>query len=97
MRADTHDGPEQKSAPLRDLIHCCSSHVRRSWKLILHRAAGPYILARSARPGVLAGQNDLSVRSPNASTAVWCYILHGINGSPARVSYARSGSMITDI
>src|SRR5438445_13793613 len=30
MRADTHDGPEQM-LHLRGLIHCCSSHVRRSW------------------------------------------------------------------
>src|SRR5437899_1122263 len=30
MRADTHDGPEQM-LHLRGLIHCCSSHIRRSW------------------------------------------------------------------
>src|SRR6202795_891360 len=34
MRADTHDGPEQM-LHLRGLIHCCSSHVRRSWSFCL--------------------------------------------------------------
>src|SRR6266536_5345769 len=41
MRADTHDGPEQM-LHVRGLIHCCSSHVRRSWNSVLQRAAGPY-------------------------------------------------------
>src|SRR6266700_2746331 len=45
MRADTHDGPEQM-LHVRGLIHCCSSHVRRSWNSVLQRTAGPYILAR---------------------------------------------------
>src|SRR6266567_981003 len=44
MRADTHDGPEQM-LHVRGLIHCCSSHVRRSWNSVLQRTAGPYILA----------------------------------------------------
>src|ERR1700675_2197192 len=34
MRADTHDGPEQM-LQVRGLIHCCSSHVRRSWSFCL--------------------------------------------------------------
>src|ERR1700721_2875814 len=34
MRADTHDGPEQM-LHVRGLIHCCSSHVRRSWSFCL--------------------------------------------------------------
>src|SRR5947207_10624532 len=34
MRADTHDGPEQM-LHIRGLIHCCSSHVRRSWSFCL--------------------------------------------------------------
>src|SRR6266516_4671568 len=42
MRADTHDGPEQM-LHVRGLIHCCSSHVRRSWNSVLQRTAGPYI------------------------------------------------------
>src|SRR6266487_4106999 len=41
MRADTHDGPEQM-LHVRGLIHCCSSHVRRSWNSVLQRTAGPY-------------------------------------------------------
>src|SRR6266566_2262514 len=45
MRADTHDGPEQM-LHVRGLIHCCSSHVRRSWNSVLQRTAGPYIMAR---------------------------------------------------
>src|SRR5437867_13178611 len=48
MRADTHDGPEQM-LHVRGLIHCCSSHVRRSWNSVLQRTAGPYILARPGR------------------------------------------------
>src|SRR6266699_424694 len=48
MRADTHDGPEQM-LHVRGLIHCCSSHVRRSWNSVLQRTAGPYIMARSRR------------------------------------------------
>src|SRR5262249_4632114 len=35
-----------KIALLRDLIHCCSSHVRRSRRSVLQRTAGPYILAQ---------------------------------------------------
>src|SRR6266480_92616 len=46
MRADTHDGPEQM-LHVKGLIHCCSSHVRRSRNSVLQRTAGPYILARS--------------------------------------------------
>src|ERR1700733_7900863 len=34
MRADTHDGPEQM-LHVRGLIHCCCSHVRRSWSFCL--------------------------------------------------------------
>src|ERR1700680_3865288 len=34
MRADTHDGPE-KMLHVRGLIHCCSSHVYRSWSFCL--------------------------------------------------------------
>src|ERR1700739_641639 len=34
MRADTHDGPGQM-LHVRGLIHCCSSHVRRSWSFCL--------------------------------------------------------------
>src|SRR6266516_6811065 len=44
MRADTHDGLEQM-LHVRGLIHCCSSHVRRSWNSVLQRTAGPYIMA----------------------------------------------------
>src|SRR5437899_2051203 len=48
MRADTHDGPEQM-LHVRGLIHCCSSHVRRSWNSVLQRTAGPYMLAHLGR------------------------------------------------
>src|SRR6266487_4579063 len=48
MRADTHDGPEQM-LHVRGLIHCCSSHVRRSWNSVLQRTAGPYIMAHLGR------------------------------------------------
>ena len=45
MRADTHIGPEHM-LHFRGLIHCCSSHVRRSRNAVLLHTAGPYILAR---------------------------------------------------
>src|SRR5260370_7474140 len=48
MRADTHDGPEQM-LHVRGLIHCCSSHVRRSWNSVLQRTAGSYIMAHLGR------------------------------------------------
>src|SRR6266487_5621975 len=48
MRADTHDGPEQM-LHFRGLIHCCSSHVRRSWNSVLQRATGPYIVGTSRK------------------------------------------------
>jgi hypothetical protein len=53
MRADTHVGPEH-NAPPRGLIHCCSSHVRRSSIFILLRTAGPYILAQSGHRDTLS-------------------------------------------
>src|SRR5207245_889059 len=55
MRADTHDGPEQM-LHVRGLIHCCSSHVRRSWNSVLQRTAGPYIMALFG----LGSMSDLS-------------------------------------
>src|SRR6266567_675534 len=61
MRADTHDGPEQM-LHVRGLIHCCNSHVRRSWNSVLQRTAGPYIMARnrlgamSALPAAIRGK-----------------------------------------
>src|SRR5438876_12460197 len=42
------DGPEQM-LHVRGLIHCCSSHVRRSWNSVLQRTAGPYIMAHLGR------------------------------------------------
>jgi transposase len=44
--------PKQESTGDRTigLIHCCSSHVRRSRNAILLRTAGPYILAQSGHP-----------------------------------------------
>src|SRR6266702_8862349 len=56
MRADTHDGPEQM-LHVRGLIHCCSSHVRRSWNSVLQRTAGPYIMARLGLAGMSAFQS----------------------------------------
>src|SRR5207302_10886213 len=51
MRTDTHDGPEQM-LHLRDLIHCCSSHVRRSWIFCLatHGPGHTYGTKRTCRP-----------------------------------------------
>src|SRR6266566_6292378 len=54
MRADTHDGPEQM-LHVRGLIHCCSSHVRRSWNSVLQRTAGPYIMAQMRSLDVVSG------------------------------------------
>src|SRR5260370_34493476 len=58
MRADTHDGPEQM-LHVRGLIHCCSSHVRRSWNSVLQRTAGPYIMARNG-PSAMSALQPLS-------------------------------------
>jgi hypothetical protein len=55
MRAATPDGPEQM-LHVRGLIHCCSSHVRRSWNSVLQRAAGPYMLAQQRLPTIAPEQ-----------------------------------------
>src|SRR5262249_15772969 len=48
MRADTHDGPEQIAALQRsDTLMQLSRSL--SWKSILYRTAGPYIMARNGR------------------------------------------------
>src|SRR3989442_11874525 len=44
MRADTHDGPEQ-IAPLQRPDTLMQLSRSLSWKSILYRTAGPYILA----------------------------------------------------
>ena len=46
MRADTHDGPEQ-IAPLQRPDTLMQLSRSLSWKSILYRTAGPYILAQS--------------------------------------------------
>jgi len=46
MRADTHDGPEQ-IAPLQRSDTLMQLSRSLSWKSILYRTAGPYILAHS--------------------------------------------------
>jgi hypothetical protein len=46
MRADTHDGPEQ-IAPLQRPDTLMQLSRSLSWKSILYRTAGPYILALS--------------------------------------------------
>src|SRR5262245_57945305 len=48
MRADTHDGPEQ-IAPLQRSDTLMQLSRSLSWKSILYRTAGPYILARNGR------------------------------------------------
>src|SRR5258708_29471329 len=45
MRADTHDGPEQ-IAPLQRPDTLMQLSRSLSWKSILYRTAGPYIMAR---------------------------------------------------
>src|SRR6266700_1284936 len=66
MRADTHDGPEQM-LHVRGLIHCCSSHVRRSWNSVLQRTAGPYIMAH---PGSAACRESRPVTVPDRNCLV---------------------------
>jgi hypothetical protein len=46
MRADTHDGPEQ-IAPLQRPDTLMQLSRSLSWKSILYRTAGPYIMAQS--------------------------------------------------
>src|SRR5947209_19621987 len=48
MRADTHDGPEQ-IAPLQRPDTLMQLSRSLSWRSILYRTAGPYILARTGR------------------------------------------------
>src|SRR6516165_7607879 len=50
MRADTHDGPEQ-IAPLQRPDTLMQLSRSLSWKSILYRTAGPYILAQSGHTG----------------------------------------------
>src|SRR5262249_27417619 len=54
MRADTHDGPEQ-IAPLQRPDTLMQLSRSLSWKSILYRTAGPYILALSG-PSYRAGR-----------------------------------------
>jgi hypothetical protein len=67
---------------LRGLIHCCSSHVRRSWIFILLRTAGPYILARlrrAATSAIWSPSGGISGRDPISEnlghSAVCCHWL----------------------
>src|SRR5258707_4744323 len=52
MRADTHDGPEQ-IAPLQRPDTLMQLSRSLSWKSILYRTAGPYILALQAADHIL--------------------------------------------
>src|SRR5271157_4048115 len=59
MRADTHVGPEQM-LHVKGLIHCCSSHVRRScsFRLATHGRAihpGTKLPIRNVRSSVANG------------------------------------------
>src|ERR1700726_1729332 len=83
MRADTHDGPEQM-LHVRGLIHCCSSHVRRSWSFCLatHGPGHTYILAHrviSPRCGIWS----LSGHRGHGRTCCW---LDPIAKDPKRAS-----------
>jgi hypothetical protein len=53
MRADTHDGPEQ-IAPLQRPDTLMQLSRSLSWKSILYRTAGPYILAQSGHASFVA-------------------------------------------
>src|ERR1700686_5355201 len=77
MRADTHDGPEQM-LHVRGLIHCCSSHVRRSWSFCLatHGRAihygtfetcrrTPGMSAHRGRPEVIGAQPERRFLTPS--------------------------------
>ena len=72
MRADTHVGPEQM-LHVKGLIHCCSSHVRRSWsfRLATHGRAIHPGTKRTNGTGltmsVLEGKADFPVAHPDFS------------------------------
>src|ERR1700739_2612405 len=76
MRADTHDGPEQM-LHVRGLIHCCSSHVRRSWSFCLAthgRAihAGTLRLFAKTQDSVAIGALQTSIM-PHQSSSIDAY------------------------
>src|SRR5439155_14438841 len=83
MRADTHDGPEQM-LHVRGLIHCCSSHVRRSWNSVLQRTAGAYIMALHGAPGRLCVLPLLQVK-----------LLHRLHGRRSQVDPKPTGGPIS--
>jgi hypothetical protein len=82
MRADTHDGPEQ-IAPLQRPDTLMQLSRSLSWKSILYRTAGPYILAPSGharrvgrRPfiGVSGHQVLLKAKTvavPGSTSGIW--------------------------
>jgi|SRR6516162_10200409 len=61
MRADTHDGPEQ-IAPLQRPDTLMQLSRSLSWKSILYRTAGPYILAQMRSAGMSAQWPLLGVK-----------------------------------
>src|ERR1700733_8988269 len=69
MRADTHDGPEQM-LHVRGLIHCCSSHVRRSWSFCLatHGPGHTYIVAALTFVGLGASVLQRTARAIHCGT-----------------------------
>src|ERR1700730_2909048 len=92
MRADTHDGPEQR-LHVRGLIHCCSSHVRRSWSFCLatpeRQCCGPTGPA-DERASIEAGRALFSslVSDPTSASfadALALFIDHRILRTSARI------------
>src|ERR1700676_4018341 len=76
MRADTHDGPEQM-LHVRGLIHCCSSHVRRSWSFCLATHGPGHTLWHLTNVGVsrmsaLRGGLNWSVQHSNLLEKMGC-------------------------
>src|ERR1700731_3156791 len=68
MRADTHDGPEQM-LHVRGLIHCCSSHVHRSWSFCL-ATHGPGHTCRLALK--LSAYGDRPECAGRPARSRWC-------------------------
>src|SRR6266567_7273558 len=87
MRADTHDGPEQM-LHVRGLIHCCSSHVRRSWNSVLQRTAGPYILALM-RPSPAADERPILARNRTSCSFMFTPLMDAFSG-PASIAPKKS-------
>jgi hypothetical protein len=91
MRADTHDGPEQM-LHVRGLIHCCSSHVRRSWSFCL-ATRGRAIHHGTMRSAAMSAIWSLSGEKRTSRTSRFCRCGGHTRRAAARGGGARQRSL----